>query len=349
MVLDLLTELNYEDYSLVPDVQRMAKEAISHTSKIYSIYIMCKYHAGQELDNNQILFLDAIIELIDKHDVDVTLVCNEQDLNIYLEYNKENDFKIKLLSHSCYDSNTDLSNNRSKIRNFILKTASSRFGNKNIDWLYMIDEGVIFKRVSNNKNGVISFTNCLSADSLLITLSIWQYYTTKFVRQSMNDENQIGMTGFSSYYNLCDNKEQMRVDKSILNNAILINMSECNRKHIDFEQMIDVFETIDFNFTIASNGLHSVLLAYPICVDQTLKETWNQRKQNNMNLNLWAKWGDKVVKEFKIENNLIVPIFIDDFSSIIKEYNSSNKHRMTWPKNDQMYSEYLTQKKKILS
>lgn len=343
MIYEFDQELNYESFSLDLPIQRMAKESILHTSKIYPIYVICKYHAGKELTENQILFLDSLSEFADKYDIDITLVYNEQDNKTYYEYNKENEFKLKLLQHSCYDSNIDLSNNRSKIKNFIMKTAFSRFGNKNLDWFYLIDEGIRFKRISNtNRNAQ---TDCLSADNLLIFFSIWQYYSTKMPRTIFKDENQIGLTGLSTVTNL----EQFSIDREIIRYALLINAAECNRRHIEFEQMIDLEETTDFNISIISNGLHLVMLTYPIFIEDTLGEYWSQKKQNNMNLNLWAKWGDKVVQQFRVEDGCIKPILVNDFENIIIEYNTSNKHRIAWPKNEQMYAEYLSQKKKILN
>jgi hypothetical protein len=113
--------------------------------------------------------------------------------------------------------------------------------------------------------------------------------------------------------------------------------------------MIDLEETTDFNISVLSNGLHLVMLTYPIFIEPMIEETWSQKKQNNMNLNLWAKWGDKVVQQFKVEDGCIKPILVNDFANIIIEYNTSNKHRIAWPKNEQMYAEYLSQKKKILN
>lgn len=345
MIYEIDQELNYESFSLDIAIKKMAKESILHTSKIYPIYVICKYHAGKELDENQILFLDSLSTFADKYDIDITLVYNEQDSKTYYEYNKENDFKLKLLQHSCYDSNVDLSNNRSKIRNFIMKTALSRFGNKNLDWFYMIDEGVKFRRISNIRNNENIFTDCLSADNLLIFFSIWQYYSTKMTRTIFKDENQIGLTGISQSICLA----QFSIDKDIVENALLINAAECNRRHIEFEQMIDLEETIDFNISIISNGLHLVVLTYPLSIEKSIEETWSQKKQNNMNLNLWAKWGDRAVQQFKVEDGFIRPILVNSFENIILEYNSSNKHRIAWPKNEQMYVEYLSQKKKILN
>lgn len=345
MIYEVGQELNYESFSLDIAIQRMAKESVLHTSKIYPIYVFCKYHAGKELSENQILFLDAMSEFAEKYDIDITLVYNEQDNKTYYEYNKENEFKLKLLQHSCYDSNVDLSNNRSKIKNFIMKSAFSRFGNKNLDWMFLIDEGVKFKRISGIRNNENVMTDCLSADNLLIFFSIWQYYATKMPRTIFKDENQIGLAGLSRDSNLM----QFSIDKDIIENAFLINAAECNRRHIEFEQMIDLEESIDFNMSIVSNGLHLVLLTYPIFIEPMLEETWTQKKQNNMNLNLWAKWGDKVVQKFKVEDGCIKPVLVNSFENIILEYNSSNKHRIVWPKNEQMYAEYLSQKKKILN
>ena len=345
MVYELGQELDFESFSLDIVVQKMAKESISHTSKIYPIYVFCKYHAGKELTENQILFLDSLSEFADKYDIDITLVYNEQDNKAYYEYNKENEFKLKLLQHSCYDSNVDLSNNRSKIKNYIMRTAFSRFGNKNLDWFYLIDEGVRFKRISNIKNNTNVITDCLSADNLLIFFSMWQYCSTKMTRTIFKDENQIGLTGLSTSVNL----ERFSIDKDIIKHALLINAAECNRRHIEFEQMVDLEETTDFNISILSNGLHLVMLTYPIFIEPKIEETWSQKKQNNMNLNLWAKWGDKVVQQFKVEDGCIKPILVNNFEDIIIEYNTSNKHRIAWPKNEQMYAEYLSQKKKILN
>ena len=345
MVYEFGQELDFESFSLDIVVQKMAKESISHTSKIYPIYVFCKYHAGKELTENQILFLDSLSEFADKYDIDITLVYNEQDNKAYYEYNKENDFKLKLLQHSCYDSNVDLSNNRSKIKNFIMRTAFSRFGNKNLDWFYLIDEGVRFKRISNIRNNINVITDCLSADNLLIFFSMWQYCSTKMTRTIFKDENQIGLTGLSQSTNL----ERFSIDKDIIKHALLINAAECNRRHIEFEQMVDLEETTDFNISILSNGLHLVMLTYPIFIEPKIEETWSQKKQNNMNLNLWAKWGDKVVQQFKVEDGCIKPILVNNFEDIIIEYNTSNKHRIAWPKNEQMYAEYLSQKKKILN
>lgn len=345
MIYESDQDLNYESFSLDIAIQKIAKESIAHTSKIYPIYVICKYHAGKELNENQILFLDSLSEFAEKYDIDITLVYNEQDNKSYYEYNKENDFKLKLLQHSCYDSNVDLSNNRSKIRNFITKTALSRFGNKNLDWFYMIDEGIRLKRISNIRNNENIVTDCLSADNILIFFAIWQYYTTKMPRTIFKDENQIGLTGISRTISL----EQFSIDKETIQYALLINAAECNRRHIEFEQMIDLEEITDFNISVISNGLHLVVLTYPIFIENTIDEPWTQKKQNNMNLNLWAKWGDKVVQQFKVEDGYIKPILVNSFKSIITEYNSSNKHRIAWPKNEQMYVEYLSQKKKILN
>lgn len=345
MIYEIGQELNYESFSLDIAIQKMAKEAVMHTSKIYPIYVICKYHGGKELSDKQIMFLDSLSEFADKYDIDITIVYNEQDNKEYYEYNKENEFKLKLLQHSCYDSNVDLSNNRSKIKNFIMRSAFSRFGNRNLDWMFMIDEGVCFKRISSTKNDENTVTDCLSADNMLIFFSMWQYYSTKMTRTIFKDENQIGLTGLSKSINL----EQFSIDKEIIQNALLINAAECNRRHIEFEQMIDLEETIDFNMSIISNGLHLVVLAWPIFIEETLEETWTQKKQNNLNLNLWAKWGDKVVQRFKVEDGCIKPILVNNFEGIISEYNASNKHRITWPKNEQMYAEYLSQKKKNLN
>ena len=209
----------------------------------------------------------------------------------------------------------------------------------------MIDEGVKFRRISNIKNNENIMTDCLNADNLLIFFSIWQYFTTKMTRTIFKDENQIGLTGISKMANL----EQFSIDKDIIKSALLINAAECNRRHIEFEQMIDLEETTDFNISVISNGLHLVILTNPISIEETIEETWTQKKQNNMNLNLWAKWGDKVVQQFKVEDGYIKPVLVNSFEIIILEYNSSNKHRIAWPKNEQMYVEYLSQKKKILN
>jgi hypothetical protein len=189
---------------------------------------------------------------------------------------------------------------------------------------------------------------------------MWQYTSTKLAYINIEDENNIGLSGiatlkdepkFYGYSKFRNDYEDSIIyysakDQYLCSKALLINLSECNRKHIEFDLMNDVLEDADFNINMFANGLHVVTLASPLAIKfPNVKEYRSNRKLSNMTLNLWAKWGDKVVQNMVVEDNQIKPVFAIDFSKIIEEFNSSSKHRMTWPKNGRLLAEYMKQKK----
>ena len=186
---------------------------------------------------------------------------------------------------------------------------------------------------------------------------MWQYLSTKKAYTDIEDENNIGLTGICSvidsdvfskvpaYKNV--NHYYLK-DRYLCSKALLINLSECNRKHIEFDLMNDVLEDVDFNVNMFANGLHVIALAEPLAIDSScIKEYRSKRKLSNMTLNLWAKWGDKVVQNLVVEDNQIKPRFVSNFCDIIDEFNSSSRHRMFWPKNENLLKEYMSQKKKM--
>lgn len=329
----------------------LVQKSIEHISKIYPIYIMLYYHGGDALNDEQTNYLNLLCEMIGNYNLDITLVVNEQDIQTIRDYDKSNLFKY--LVHSCYDSKDGLSNSISKIKNFILKSAASRFGNKNISWVFLIEESVKFY-----KKQIGNYVECKESNELYTFFCIWQYLTTKKVYADIKDENNIGLTGvctiedsydfLSKFANTENRKYYISEDQYLCSKALLINLSECNRKHIEFDLMNDVLEDIDFNINMFANGLHVVTLSYPLAIEfPQIKEYRSNRKLSNMTLNLWAKWGDKVVQNLVVENNQIKPVFASDFFKIIEEFNLSSKHRMTWPKNERLLGEYMKQKKRM--
>lgn len=319
----------------------LATFSMNHVSNIYPIYVMLYYHGGESLTEEQIQYFDLLRNLIEQHHVDITLVVNEQDIQTLQEYDVNNCFKY--LIHSCYDSKDELSNNISKIKNFILKSAASRFGNRNISWVFLLEEGVNFYRKTKEK-----YVECNTPKDMFIFLCMWQYLSTKKAYTDIEDENNIGLTGICMIKDINDSTNSYIKDKYLCSKALLINLSECNRKHIEFDLMNDVLEDIDFNINMFANGLHVIALAEPLAIDYScIKEYRSKRKLSNMTLNLWAKWGDKVVQNLVVEDNQIKPRFVSDFSKIIDEFNSSTKHRMSWPKNERLLKEYMNQKKKM--
>lgn len=327
----------------------LATFSINHVSNIYPIYVMLYYHGGESLTEEQIQYFDLLRNLVEQYHVDITLVVNEQDVQILQEYNVNNCFKY--LIHSCYDSKDELSNNISKIKNFILKSAASRFGNRNISWVFLLEEGVNFYRKIKEK-----YVECNTPKDIFIFLCMWQYLSTKKAYTDIEDENNIGLTGICSVIDsdvfskipAYKNINFYLKDRYLCSKALLINLSECNRKHIEFDLMNDVLEDVDFNINMFANGLHVIALAEPLAIDSScIKEYRSKRKLSNMTLNLWAKWGDKVVQNLVVEDNQIKPRFVSNFCDIIDEFNSSSKHRMTWPKNERLVKEYMMQKKKM--
>lgn len=337
MLIEFLnSSLDYQAFSDNEEVQKIAKEALSHISKLYPIYIIMRYHGGEALTNEQINYLDIISDLVTEYEADITLVLNEQDSKTFHAYDEDNCFKY--LIHSCYDSSTELTNNVAKIKNFILKSAASRFGNKNINWIFLIEEGIQFSRFTQNK-----FLECSNVETILITLGMWQYLSTKKVYSDIIDENGIGLSGICS----SSNDKTFMIDKVLLSSAMLINLSECNRKHIEFDWMNDLLEDIDFNINMFANGLHVIGIGWPLSITKTLKEYRSDKKVSNFAAGIWAKWGEKVVKNMMVNDHKIIPQFATDFSNIINEYNTSNKHRIIWPKNEVMLTEYISNKKKL--
>ena len=332
---------DYVSFSDNEEVQKIAKESLSHISKLYPIYILMNYHGGNQLEKEQIEYLDMLLDLVNQFDADITFVVNEQDIQMLKGYDSENSFKY--IVHSCYDSNTDLTNNIPKIKNLVLKTAASRFGNKNIGWIFLIEEGVRFSHCSlQNK-----FVECKNAEELFLVFGIWQYLLTKSGYSFLKDENPIGVGGIVSDSDATSQK--FTIDKTLISSAMLINLSECNRKHVEFDSINDVLEDIDFNINVISNGLHVVGISWPLNVAKTMNDKRSDKKISNLALNFWAKWGDKVVKSITVLNNKIKLIFVSDFSEILNEYNSSNRHRIIWPKNERLLVEYLEQKRKLHS
>jgi hypothetical protein len=333
----------------------LAVLSIKHISDVYPIYIMLHYHGGEVLSKEQLKYFDLLKGLIKDHNLDITLVVNEQDVQNIREYDTDNLFKY--LVHSCYDSKDELSNNISKIKNYILKSAASRFGNKNISWVFLIEEDVkFFRRIT------LKYVECKTPDDWFKVLCIWQYIATKRAYSEIEDENNIGLSGITTlkdepnFYGISKFRNEYEdfviyysaKDQYLCSKALLINLSECNRKHIEFDLMNDVLEDADFNINMFANGLHVVTLASPLAIDfGTRKEYRSNKKLSNMALNLWAKWGDKVVQNLVVENNQIKAKFATDFSKIIEEFNSSNKHRMNWPKNERLLKEYMNQKKRM--
>lgn len=330
---------DFQAFSDNADIQSLARESISHISKIYPIYLMVNYHNGQPLEKENIKFLDMLLDLVNQYDLDITLVVNEQDAQTFHEYDTCNSFRY--LIHSCYDSTNELSNNIAKIKNFILKSAASRFGNRNINWVFLLEDGVRFNRIIKSK-----LAECDTSEQLFLCLGIWQYLTTKKVRSAINDENEIGLTGIRNPSGTESNQD-FGIDESLISSAYLVNLSECNRKHIEFDLMNDVLEDIDFNVNMFANGLHVVTMSWPLSISKTSTEYRSNRKLSNLAINVWAKWGDKVVKTFMVDNNKIKPIFVSDFSNIIEEFNASSRHRIYWPKDEKLLVEYMIQKKKI--
>lgn len=342
-MVEFITEnemFNYQAFSDILEVQLMAKESLDHVSKLYPIYVMMNYHNGEALTKEQENYLDVLIDLASYYEADITLVVNEQDAQLFREYDEDN--VLKFIVHSCYDSHDELSNGLAKIKNLTLKSAASRFGNRNINWIFLIEEGVKFNRFNQNK-----YQECNKAQDILMVLSIWQYYTTKKAYTVLSDENQIGLTGIAEYE---PNKsyQEFIIDKTLLTSALLINLSECNRKHIEFDLMYDVLEDIDFNVNMFASGLHVIGITWPLSITKQPIEYRTNRKLSNFAVNVWAKWGDRVVKKLIVDEHKIEPIFANDFSSIIAEYNSSNRHRIIWPKNELIWAEYLAQKKKFI-
>ena len=338
----MTNEMFEHEHDLFSDndsINELARESIEHISKVYPIYVMFHYHNGEPLTKEQTEYLDILYDLVSMYDLDITLVVNEQDAQTLHDYDDSNEFKY--LVHSCYDSKDELSNNISKIKNFILKSAASRFGNKNISWIYLIEEGVKFYRKQTSK-----YLECKTAVEYITFFSIWQYLSTKKVYAYITDENDIGMTGVCNILD-CDKFTYPIIDKYLCSGAMLINLSECNRKHIEFDLMNDVLDDVDLNVNMFANGLHVVALPNPLGIENTFKEYRSNRKLSNLALNLWAKWGDKVVQNLVIENNQIKPKFASDFSGIVSEFNSSSRHRMFWPKNEKLLKEYMSQKKKM--
>ncbi len=321
-------------------IKELLEDAMTHISKIYPIYIMLRYHRGEPLTKEQLRYMDMLSELVSQYDVDITLVVNEQDIQMFKEYDGDKVFKF--LVHSCYDSADELSNNVSKIKNFILKSAASRFGNRNIGWIFLIEEGIRFYKINKN-----DFIECKTAEDLLFVFGIWQYVATKDSYSEIEDENNIGLSGICDV-NFCKQTlNEKIIDSQLCSGALLINLSECYRKHIEFDLMNDVLEDVDFNVNMFANGLHVIALCWPIGIMQTLKDYRSYRKISNFILNTWAKWGDRIITEILVEKNKLKAVFAERFNEIIDEFNASSKHRIIWPKNEKLFAEYLDQKKKI--
>jgi hypothetical protein len=322
-------------------VKDLLEDAMSHISKIYPIYIMLRYHRGEPLTKEQLRYMDMLSELVSQYDIDITLVVNEQDVQMFKEYDGDKVFKF--LVHSCYDSNDELSNNIAKVKNFILKSAASRFGNRNIGWIFLIEEGIRFYKHSKDNE----FVECKTADDLLFALGIWQFIATKDSYAEITDENNIGLSGICNVDFCKQSWYGKSIDSQLCTGALLINLSECYRKHIEFDLMNDVLEDVDFNVSMFANGLHVVALCWPIGILQTLQDYRSYRKISNFILNTWAKWGDRIITEILVEKNKLKAVFAEKFDDIIDEFNSTNRHRIVWPKNERLLAEYLAQKKKI--
>ena len=341
-MVEFITEnelFDYQAFSDDVDIQHLAREAVEHSTKLYPIYIMMHYHNGEQLTKEQIDWLELLIDFVAYYDADITLVLNEQDLQTFRDYDEDNNFKY--LVHSCYDSSNELSNNIARIKNFILKSAASRFGNKNINWIYLIEEDVKINRFTQQR-----FVECTHVQDVAISFAIWQYLTTKKAYSFLKDENVVGLSGITESKNKF---QEFIIDKALMTSALLINLSECNRKHIEYDLMSDIMEDEDFNVSMFANGLHVAGIGWPLSLTRLNHEYRTSRKLSNLAINLWAKWGDKIVKKLFVDNNQIKPLIASDFSNIIEEFNSSSKHRIQWPKNEVVLAEYLTKKRDIVS